>query len=383
MPIAIQTADLAAPVAKMLDTPTIEIVDWTIQSLSGGTADTIAGGLGIYHLSGTARHETQSYPWSLVLKGAGGLAGTGSNKPDAWDYWKREALAYQSGLLDSLPGGLVPPRCYGVEERPEEIVWLWLEHIQASAEKWDMTRHGLAARHLGQFNGAYLAGYPLPPAEPWMSWGRSRLWTEFMEARAPHSRQYADTPLAQRWFGQDGLERTLRIWEQHRPLLQAFEQLPVCYCHHDASCRNLLARQRVDGSSETVAIDWGLTGFGRVGEEAGQMTAAALFWLKVPADQARELGKVVFAGYLDGLRDAGWRGDNKLARLGFTVNAFLLFGITMNLFHLQAMQQPAKVSEMETNTGQPVDAIIAQWAEILPFFLELGEEAYTLMQELG
>jgi len=204
-----------------------------------------------------------------------------------------------------------------------------------------------------------------------------------MESQVVHIRQYADTPLAQRWFGHAGLDRTLRVWEQRRSLLQAFEQLPVCYCHHDASIRNLLARQRIDGTSETVAIDWGLTGFGRVGEEAGQMTAAALFWLKVPADQARELEEVVFAGYLDGLRDAGWRGDNKLVRLGFTVNAFLLFGITMNLFHLQAMKQPAKVSEMETNMGQPVDAIILQWAEISPFLLNLGEEACTLIQELS
>ena len=31
-------------------------------------------------------------------------------------YWKREAEAYQGGLLDCLPQGLAAPACYGVTE---------------------------------------------------------------------------------------------------------------------------------------------------------------------------------------------------------------------------------------------------------------------------
>lgn len=36
---------------------------------------------------------------------------------------------------------------------------------------------------------------------------------------------------------------------------------------------------------------------------------------------------LIFAGYLAGLRAAGWQGDERLARFGFTANAALKVGI--------------------------------------------------------
>jgi hypothetical protein len=242
-----------------------------------------------------------------------------------------------------------------------------------------MARHGLAARHLGQFNGAYLAGHPLPPAQPWMLWGRTRQWIEFIRPIAARSRQWEETPLAHRWFGRNGLDRTLRLWSQVETLLQVFERLPVCYCHHDAFRRNLLDRTRGDGSSETVAIDWALTGYGRIGEEIGVTVAVALEFLDVPAAQARELDQVVFAGYSDGLRDAGWRGDVRLARFGCAVNALVVTGLMWNLFFLENAQNSEGIAMLEGISNQPFDLIIEQYAEMLPFLLDLGEEALTLI----
>ncbi|HZG67862.1 MAG TPA: hypothetical protein VEZ12_14040, partial [Herpetosiphonaceae bacterium] len=83
--------------------------------------------------------------------------------------WKREVLAYQSGILEDLGGGLVVPRVYAVMERPGGMVWLWLEDIvEAYATPWPLERYGLAARHLGAWQGTYLAGRPLPDA-PWLA----------------------------------------------------------------------------------------------------------------------------------------------------------------------------------------------------------------------
>ena len=108
----------------------------------------------------------------MVLKVLARVAG--QDDPAHIDYWKREGLLYGSGLLDALPAGLRAPRCYGCDEPAEGIVWLWLEHIREDGDRvWPPARWALAARHLGQFNGAYLAGRPLPHV-PWLGGQRLR-----------------------------------------------------------------------------------------------------------------------------------------------------------------------------------------------------------------
>ena len=41
----------------------------------------------------------------------------------------------------------------------------------------------------------------------------------------------------------------------------------------------------------------------------------------VGLDNIHELKKIVFEGYLEGLREAGWQGDPRQARLGFTASS--------------------------------------------------------------
>ncbi len=83
-------------------------------------------------------------------------------------YWKREALVYQSDLLDDLPGGVRGPRCYAITEQPDGSVWLWLEEVkEIYGPRWPLEQYARAAHHLGHMNGAYLAGRPLP-SYPWL-----------------------------------------------------------------------------------------------------------------------------------------------------------------------------------------------------------------------
>ncbi|HMC79867.1 MAG TPA: hypothetical protein VKO35_04885, partial [Acidimicrobiia bacterium] len=62
--------------------------------------------------------------WSVILKvlrhQAGGSPRWQSGEDeDHWYYWRREALAYSSGLLAHLARPLRAPRCYGVFDRPD------------------------------------------------------------------------------------------------------------------------------------------------------------------------------------------------------------------------------------------------------------------------
>ena len=373
MALELQSAELAPLVAQALDKTNLEVLDWRVISLGAQGSKTVDIGEGVWRISGTAQDGGGVHPWSLIRKGLHASDAFNARDPGSWNYWKREALAFQSGLLAGLPGALKAPRCYAVEEEGDERVWLWLEDIQESVGSWTMAHYGLAARHLGQFNGAYLSGFPLPKVEPWLSCGRIRAWLPALQPWIARSAQHVQTPVVQGLFPGETLARVRRLWADPEPLLQAFERLPVCFCHHDACSSNLLARRTDTGEDEMVAIDWALTGFGRVGEEAGVTTVMTADFTDNPANQVRELAQVVFAGYVEGLRTAGWRGEERLVRLAYTLNAALL--ATVGAFILAGMLQPPE--QIEAALWRPWDEHLEHGAQALPFFLDLGDVAYA------
>ena len=123
---------------------------------------------GLWRIEGELPDAGAVQPWSVVLK----IIRYSTEGPSNWRatddpshsyYWRREALAYESGLVERFSGGLRAPRCLAVIEREDGGVALWMEDMLGlSATKWDIDRYGLAARHLGQAQGEFLAGRPLP-----------------------------------------------------------------------------------------------------------------------------------------------------------------------------------------------------------------------------
>ena len=103
-----------------------------------------------------AQHRDQGAEkqWSLILKVVGSTAA--QDDPNDVRYWKREVLAYQSGHLADLAGSLTAPRFFGTYEFSEKAVGLWLEDVIDTIGRWPLQHYRLVARHLGQFNGAYV-----------------------------------------------------------------------------------------------------------------------------------------------------------------------------------------------------------------------------------
>jgi hypothetical protein len=92
----------------------------------------------------------------------------------------------------------------------------------------------------------------------------------------------------------------------------------IALVHQDAHHRNLIARAGTAGRPEIVAIDWAWTGVAAVGADAAPLAFGDVVWGNgVSVDDLPALDAHVFDGYLGGLRDAGWRGDARLARLGY------------------------------------------------------------------
>jgi hypothetical protein len=319
-------------------------------------------------------------PWSLIAKGASGAAKSGSSDPAAPEYWKRETLVYQTGLLAKLPGGLTAPRCFAIQEPMPDEWWLWIEDIRESSSRWTLDQYSLAARHLGQFNGAYLVSHPLPDFHPWLTRGRLRPALERRQVNLPPP-EFAATDWGQKLVQASQFDRVEKLLAYRQALLQAVDRLPNCFCHLDAFRRNLFIRKGVSDIDETVAIDWSYAGLGSVGEEVGLLTRISLAWMDAPASQAKALSDFVFDGYLIGLRDAGWQGDVHLVRFGYAITVAM--GIGWLLFMMDLLQDANNVPIAESVIGHPVDDQIAQLAELQPFYLDMGDEAISLLPTIA
>jgi hypothetical protein len=308
---AIDRATLASLAQRALGSKTFEVVDWEFEPLHGG----IAAGTAVYRFSGQGRDRGQIIPWSLILKIL--RSGVGSTDASAWDYYKREVDAYQSGWTTDLPGGLAAPRCFGVLDHPDGTYWMWLEEVvEEIGSQWPLEHYGIVARHLGQFNGAYLVNRPLPDW-PWLS--SNWLW-HYVEqsASAMELLRDAQTSLwGRRWIPEEDSDRFFHLWAERGLYFDALDRLPQTICHLDLFRLNLFAGKTADGDDQTVAIDWAFVGRGPIGADLNPLVWMSIALAGVEVDKMQELEEIVLAGYLDGLREAGWQGDPREVRLGY------------------------------------------------------------------
>jgi ketosteroid isomerase-like protein len=376
---AVDQRMLAPLVAQALDKPEVELLNWGYEFLNGGFGHW-AGVCGIYRFSGMAHAGAELLPWTLVLKALARTSGANSSPdPAAWYYWKREVLVYQSGLLANLPRELTAPRCFGVVEQPGKEIWLWLEAIREETGRvWPLERYNIAARHLGQFNGAYLAGRP-QPAQPWLTQGRWHDWESMAEPYFNDLHTWCQHPSAQRMLPEASIQGMLALWAKRNQLLHTLAQLPRCFCHRDAFRRNLMARQSANGDPQTVAIDWAFAGSGAVGEEVATLVRGSLIFLEVPITQVQALDATIFAGYLAGLHAAGWQADPKLVRLGYTISMALM-GMEHVCLDLQGMHSDMSLDVVERIFGHSIDKIEAQHAGFFRFTLDRADEAEGLLR---
>jgi hypothetical protein len=375
----VDAATLAPMVRALLDEPEAVVAEgWSCRPLGGGASE----GLGLYRVTGSARVRGATYPWALVVKVC---AATDGADPGAWGYPAREVRAYGSGLLAALPGGLATPRCLAVEAQPDGTTRLWLEAVaDAHPGPWPLGRYALVARHLGRFNGAYLAGIPLPE-QPWLSRGWLR---DFVEPSGP---AVADlerlagpgaSSLARQLYPPSVVFEIKRLWMERECFLAALDRLPRTFCHQDAFRRNLLIRVGPEGE-ELVALDWAYAGHGALGEELGQLVVASLYFFETVGIAPRELDAACFAGYVTGLREAGWVGDERLVRLGFAADAALRHSIGLLREILPLVSDPARRRVVEDLFGRPLEAVVESWAALWPFQFGLAEEARALLGAVG
>ena len=359
-PECIDSEVLTPLVRQALGSATVEIISWDAQQIYGGVSFGSAGGSAIHRVSGRGRDQSRTIEWSLILKVLHPPADRG--QPSDWDYWRREVDAYASGLLDDLPGGLSAPHCFGVVEHLDETCWIWMEDIADNiGPKWPLEHYGVVARHLGQFNGAYLTERTIP-SWPWLSRGWVRDEIVHAEPAITQLRNSVDHPVVRRAFPPDVLDALLHSWAERKRFLDALDRLPQTLCHFDAFRRNLFARHTASGLDETVAIDWAAVGIGPVGYDIFILVASTLDFREVDPGQAKELDRITYEAYLDGLRDAGWSGDPQQVRFGQTA-PFTLRAITALAILLPWYLDRAQHARFEQRTGRSIEELADSQAE--------------------
>jgi hypothetical protein len=369
---ALDRATLTPLVRQILTNAAAEVLDWQIQPLSNG-------GLGIYRFAGRARLGNETAPWAMVLKA---LAPQPEQEPSHWAYWKREPLAYTSGVLLDLPCGVVAPRCFAVVEE-EDVCWCWIEDVgDENTPRWTLEQYRRAARCLGRFNGAYLTGRPLPQ-KPWFGQARERTWLQMSEPVFQDLERWTDHPFAQSWLSPESQQRIKQFWHRREQHLAALDRLPQTLCHHDAYGPNLRLRQDNMGEDSLFAFDWQFMGTGVVGEEIAHLVWLGLMCNNFDPDQAKALDAAVFEGYLVGLRAAGWQGDERIVRYGYAAAASRVNGLGIIGIGLPMTSDQNIYPRLEHVFRQPVADIFSSWSRFWPDLLDLGDEAERILAELS
>jgi hypothetical protein len=254
---------------------------------------------------------------------------------------------------------------------------MWLEEVaEEIGPHWPWEHYGVVARHVGQFNGAYLAGRPLPQW-PWLS---SNWIRQYVESSAPAMeplRNVQATRWGRRWLPEEDADQFFRLWEERELYLGALDRLPRTICHFDLFSRNLFARKTADGDDQTVVIDWAYVGPGPIGADANPLvwfTAVAEFAM----DKMQELEEIVLEGYLQGLREVGWQGDPRQVRLGYLA-AGVHYVICEIDRWLELILDESLHAEAEQTYGMPIGELFDYVAAQRPLFMRKLGEARELM----
>ena len=371
---ALDARMLATPVRCAVRSETVEIVAWRSHPLRGGSETPE----GLYRVTGTGRDQGATVPWSIVLK----IVQPSGDYAEATHsyYWKREVLAYQSGVLEDLPGGMAAPRCLGIVDAPPAGTWLWLEDIaDECGPQWPLSCYARAARCLGRFNGAYLAGRPLPTA-PWLTVDWLRTGVEAAASAIAQFPAVLAHPRVRRAYPDAVVTRLLRLWDERKTLLTALERLPRTFCHLDAFRRNLFLRRDGAGHDQLVAIDWTFAGVGALGQELAAFVFGSLIFHEVDLSAAGDLEELALTQYSEGLAEAGWAGDPKAVRLGYCVAASLLYSLHSLEWVLAALQSDRRMAVLEDANDIPIEETTSQSTPIADLLFERADEARRLAQ---
>ena len=272
-----------------------------VEPLRHGLANAATGG--IWRVTGTAG--------SAVLKVARrpaspdpATAFPAGDEPTHWNYWRRESLAYQTGLAGTAyaGAGIRAPALLACSPRADGGVEVWLAAVAGTAGfDWPVPRLARFAYELGAAQARWAGRVP---DTPWLS----LRWLAQYLAEGPPRRVSVeagdwDHPSVSVWPA--WVRRELqRLWAAPQQALAAAQAAQRTLCHLDVWPANL-----IDDAGASVLLDWSFVGEGAIGEDAANLILDSCSDGLMDVALLPEITEAVTDGYLRGLRDAGWPGS--------------------------------------------------------------------------
>lgn len=351
------------------------VIEWRHEPYGHSLDDVHGTARSVFRYTGTARTSGREIDWAMIMKVVPATVTPGD--PSSPANAAREPLAYRSGFLDRI-SGVRAPRFYGAVDGTNGSTALWLEDIVDDiGRQWPRDRFLLAARHLGEFNAASLTDAGPRASFPWLS--RSPLGDAAREASpaVARIREARSNEHVAGAISSEHADALLRLLDDLDPWLARLDGLPQTICHWDAHRANLMSRTTAAGVVETVAIDWAGVGWGPFGAETSKLLSQTVNFYGLREDSLPALDADLFAHYVDGLRAAGWDGDERTARFGHAAASAARLVVRAAAALDLAVNDRARAG-FEKASGLPFAVLAAKFRATLPYYLSLVDEARRL-----
>jgi hypothetical protein len=289
-----------------------------------------------------------------------------SEQQDHWNYWRREALAYQTGLAAAAyaAAAIAVPALLDANTRADGGVELWLADVGGTAGwDWPVPRLARFAYELGAAQARWAGRVP---DLPWLSRG----WlAQYLAEGPPRVTRVEDAdwdhPNVAVWPA--GVRRRLRrLQADHARLVAVAAAAERTLCHLDVWPANL-----IDEDGTSVLLDWSFTGDGAVGEDIANLIIDSCTDGLMDAALLPEIADSATDGYLLGLRDGGWAGSPDAVRTAIAASGAAKYSWFAPMVAGRAARDHIGPSSYGQDTSAAAAArrvtglvtLIADWAE--------------------
>lgn len=364
---SIDSMTLTPMVRAAIGDDEVEISRWICTAIHSGGGTTTGS---IYRFSGDAEHGSARHHWSVILKVVQAQQ-DGAQIAGSAD-WKREVFAYSSSQLQHLPQGVGAPRCFGVLELDRES-WLWLEDLTETEPQWSLEYYYAAARLLGRFNAAYLAGRSVPSDSRW-SKGWLRSYVESATPALERLPTLVEHSLIQRLFPDRAADQVCQLWAGRNRLLDYLDRGPETFCHLDANRRNLFLGLDARGRQELRLIDWAFAGTAPIGQELNALVVGSVMLYAMEPSDLPQLERAALTGYAEGLEEAGLKDDHLNIRASFAASAVLRY-VAYTLVRMPVLLDEGQRPWAERVLGHSLEDFIDRCVEVRQYLFHLAAEA--------
>ena len=212
------------------------------------------------------------------------------------------------------------------------------------------------------------------PDRPWFTRGRVRNWLDLAAPILDDLPRHLAGRTRRHWLTPRQAEGVTALWRAREPMLAALDAYPA------ASATTMPFRatssSRRNEQSRSIGRSWGPVLWAK---RSCRSIGVSVQLMHVPPERMAELEGNVVAGYIEGLRDAGWRGEESLVRFGYGC-ATALWGGVSTVGMWPDISDAEDYKGIEDLIGTPIDAIVDCWTVMQDHYLKLGDEAVAALE---